>query len=86
VFGDIALAIGTGFKAYLGVVMGVLEQASQIQVDKADFDMIDYLNELRESCIEGYTGIVQGLGADSKHSSKSPPIAQTMLSILLLFR
>jgi importin subunit beta-1 len=71
VFGDIALAIGTGFKAYLGVVMGVLEQASQIQVDKADFDMIDYLNELRESCIEGYTGIVQGLGADSKHSNDS---------------
>ena len=26
-----------------------------------DFDMIDYLNELREACLEAYTGIVQGL-------------------------
>lgn len=27
--------------------------------------MVDYLNELRESCLDAYTGIVQGLkGAD----------------------
>ncbi len=27
--------------------------------------MIDYVNELREGCLEGYTGIVQGLKGDS---------------------
>ena len=26
--------------------------------------MLDYLNELRESCLEGYTGIVQGFRGD----------------------
>lgn len=31
-----------------------------------DYDMVDYLNELREGCLEAYTGIVQGLKADNE--------------------
>ncbi len=33
---------------------------------QTDFDMIDYVNELREGCLEAYTGIVQGLKGDNK--------------------
>merc|ERR1719189_3327795 len=65
VFGDVALAIGPEFRKYLDVVLNTLMQASQTQVDRNDYDMIDYLNELREGCLEAYTGIIQGLKGDS---------------------
>ncbi|CAH1790559.1 unnamed protein product [Owenia fusiformis] len=65
VFGDIALAIGPAFKNYLEVILNTLNQASQVTVtDQDDYDMIDYLNELREACLEAYTGIIQGLKGD----------------------
>lgn len=65
VFGDIALAIGPEFRKYLDLVLQTLMQASQAQVDRSDFDMIDYLNDLREGCLEAYTGIIQGLKQDN---------------------
>ncbi|XP_022919169.1 importin subunit beta isoform X2 [Onthophagus taurus] len=64
VFGDIVLSIGSEFKKYLNVVLATLMQASQAQVDRDDFDMLDYLNELREGVLDAYTGIIQGLKGD----------------------
>ncbi|KAJ8019665.1 Importin subunit beta-1 [Holothuria leucospilota] len=66
VFGDIALAIGPEFKQFIELAMPVLKQASEAEVDKSDYDNIEYLNDLREGCLEAYTGIVQGLKGDSE--------------------
>lgn len=61
VFGDIALAIGPGFKDYLDTVLTILRQACYFQVDRNEFSQVEYLNELRDSCLDAYIGIIQGL-------------------------
>ena len=42
-----------------------------------DFDVVDYLNELRECCLEAYTGIVQGLKGEDKEAI-SPDVQQLL--------
>ncbi|XP_074598648.1 importin subunit beta Fs(2)Ket [Brevipalpus obovatus] len=64
VFGDIALAIGVEFRKYLPIVMDMLMRASQIQPNPNDFEYMEYVNDIRENCLEAYTGIVQGLKGD----------------------
>jgi importin subunit beta-1 len=61
VFGDMALSIGPDFKKYLNIVLQMLVHATQVQFDPNDYDMIDYMNDLRESVLESFTGIIQGL-------------------------
>ncbi|XP_019637100.1 PREDICTED: importin subunit beta-1-like isoform X3 [Branchiostoma belcheri] len=85
VFGDIALAIGPEFKGYLKVVLSTLQQASQAQVDKSDYDMIDYLNELREGCLEAYTGIVQGLKGDGNSIAADVAELQPHVAYIIKF-
>ncbi|XP_022662446.1 importin subunit beta-1-like isoform X2 [Varroa destructor] len=64
-FGDIALAIGVEIQKYAEVVLNTLATASQAQVDRSDFENIEYLNELRNGCLDAYTGILQGLKGEN---------------------
>lgn len=49
---------------------------------KNDYDMVDYLNELRDACLEAYTGIIQGLkGEDEKNISRKISHASVVLSL-----
>ncbi|KAJ3009254.1 karyopherin beta [Thoreauomyces humboldtii] len=77
-FGDIAVAIGGNFSAYVEVTMLILSQASVMatntMANQYDFD---YGNQLRESIIEAYVGITQGLhgaGKDDLLSSATPQV------------
>eukprot|EP00980_Cylindrotheca_fusiformis_P000364 scaffold91_cov127-Cylindrotheca_fusiformis.AAC.24 len=60
-FGDIAMAIGAAFEPYLDFSVMLLMQASSTKVPDDDDDLIEYFNLLRESILEAYVGIVQGL-------------------------
>jgi importin subunit beta-1 len=85
-FGDIALAIGTNFKKYAEIVLATLQQASQAQVDKNDYDMVDYLNELRDACLEAYTGIIQGLkGEDDKNVNPDVDVCKPYVEHIISF-
>lgn len=85
VFGDIALAIGPQFKKYLDVVLQTLLQASQTQAEKNDFDLIDYVNDLREGCLEAYTGIIQGLKGDGATPNSDVQLVQPHVLYIVQF-
>jgi importin subunit beta-1 len=60
-FGDIAMAIGAAFEPYLQFSVMLLMQASTTKPPEDDDDLIEYCNLLRESVLEAYVGIIQGL-------------------------
>mmetsp|Transcript_18596 Transcript_18596/g.53763 ORF Transcript_18596/g.53763 Transcript_18596/m.53763 type:complete len:861 (-) Transcript_18596:182-2764(-) len=60
-FGEIAMAIGGAYQPYMQLSMMLLMQASSTRVPDDDDDLIEYFNQLRESILEAYVGIVQGL-------------------------
>ena len=44
--------------------MGALQQASNFQVNPQDYEMLEYQSDLREACLDAFTGIIQGLKGD----------------------
>ena len=85
VFGDLALSIGIEFKKYLDIVLQTLAQASQANVDRTDYDMIDYLNELRVGVLEAYTGIIQGLKGDGETPSPNVALLEPHVPFIITF-
>ena len=61
VFSDIALAIEGDFDRYTQVILGILKQAGDVNLspETDDDDLKDYINSLRESILQAYTGILQ---------------------------
>lgn len=84
-FGDIVLSIGPQFKKYLDVVLLTLSQACFTQVDRNDYDMIEYLNELRESVLDAYTGIIQGLKGDGPSPHPDVVLLESHISHIIQF-
>lgn len=71
-FGDVALAIGGHYEKYMQATMNMLAQASLTTVNMEDEDLAEYLFQLQEGIFEAYTGVLQGLRADSKAESFVP--------------
>jgi importin subunit beta-1 len=57
-FSDIALAIEGEFERYLNIVLGIIKQAGEVVINTEDEDLIEYINVLRNSILEAYTGII----------------------------
>ncbi len=85
-FGDIAIAIGGAFEPYLSGTMTVLAQAASVQTGPAgeDYEMLDYINSLREGIAEAYVGIVSGLRAGERVDLLQPYVDGLMNFIKLI--
>lgn len=54
------MAVEGGFVRYLDTVLKILQSAANVSLEAdADEDLIDYMQSLRESILEAYTGILQ---------------------------
>ncbi|NXG61490.1 IMB1 protein, partial [Hemiprocne comata] len=52
---------------------------------QSDYDMVDYLNELREGCLEAYTGIIQGLKGDQENVHPDVMLVQPRVQFILSY-
>ena len=48
-----------------------LQQASNVQVNQNDYEMLEYQADLREACLDAFTGIIQGLKGDETPDENS---------------
>ena len=83
-FGDIALAIGPAFEPYLDATMNVLRQAGNLQPNPLDYDLIDYVNTLREGILDAYVGIVTGLKNTEKGTFVCFPLMCKFLTLSII--
>lgn len=68
--GEIALAIGGSFRPYLDQTMQILSQAGSTVAAPGDEAMYDFVQTMRESIVDAFIGIMNGLkDGDSKSAS-----------------
>ncbi len=63
------MAIEGDFDRYSETILQILKQAGEVNINTDDEDLIEYMNTLRNSILEAYSGIVQGLSAAQKQDS-----------------
>jgi importin subunit beta-1 len=80
-FGEIAMAIEAAYEPYMQYSLMLLLQASSTRAPSDDEEMIEYINMLRESILEAYTGIIQGLKGGNR-IDLFLPYAQSVLQFL----
>lgn len=63
--GDIAQALGPLFRPFVDIVMMALKQAGNMQSDKKDQSMVDYVDAIRVGTLEAFVGVIQGLSQNA---------------------
>ncbi|XAO21794.1 hypothetical protein I312_100550 [Cryptococcus bacillisporus CA1280] len=58
--GEVALAIGSGFKPFLEATMAILSQAGSTSAPAGDEAMMDFVQTMRESIVDAFIGIMNG--------------------------
>lgn len=53
------MALESEFQRYAALVFEMLQQAGGVSITTNDEEIIEYINSLRESILEAYTGIIQ---------------------------
>ncbi|KAL7418539.1 karyopherin Kap95 [Cryptotrichosporon argae] len=59
--GEVALAVGSGFTAFLNDTMGILSQAGATTVTPNDSSINEFLWAMREAIVDAFIGILNGL-------------------------
>jgi importin subunit beta-1 len=83
-FGDMAMAIGAAFEPYLGVASMLLMQASHAPMQMDDDELVDFINRLRLSVLDAYTGIIMGLADGNALQLFVPHIGNVMQFVQFL--
>eukprot|EP00040_Diaphanoeca_grandis_P006678 m.38289 g.38289 ORF g.38289 m.38289 type:complete len:903 (-) comp17881_c1_seq1:87-2795(-) len=91
-FSDIAMGIGPLFEKYYEATSEMLFHASKMAEKNTsvesptDYDEIDHINDLREGCLDGYTGIVHALkGDDEKNFAPQVKLIAQQIQHLVSF-
>ncbi|OCF37529.1 importin subunit beta-1 [Kwoniella heveanensis BCC8398] len=75
--GEVALAIGGGFRPYLDTTMNILSQAGSTTAPPGDEAMIDFVQTMRESIVDAFIGIMNGI-RDADVSAMQPYVPGIM--------
>ncbi|KAL3122426.1 hypothetical protein niasHT_001461 [Heterodera trifolii] len=85
-FGDVALALNAQYSRYLASNMKWLSDAiaaAQI-TNPDDYDQVEYVENLRESCCYAFSGIVQAMNGTEEGKQQIQHSIQPMLQLIVL--